>query len=170
MVPDKTICRVGFYLAKAGSPTGSAYARIRRVVDDTIIETSPIVLDVATIGTSWDWYLFAFNSHVNEEVRFLFEFAGGDASNYISVGYQSTDVLDGNTTYFWRAYIENLVVDATIQIYEVPSLPPTHALNVGSTPVSVPVTIDDSVVGNAPVFLTVSEGQHSVSVPAEVQT
>lgn len=48
-------------------------------------------------------------------------------------------------------------------------VPPARRLRVESTPVSVPVDLDGSPVGNAPVEADVEEGSHEVEVPGEVE-
>lgn len=119
-IPNKTICRVDFYLKKYGSPTGTLYARIRKVSDDSIIETSPTTLDVATLTTTFAWYSFAFNSLVNEEVRICVEFTEGSSGNRVLVGLWSADVISGVRSYYYLAtWYDSIYYDLTIKIYEL---------------------------------------------------
>lgn len=117
VVPNKTICQADFYLKKFGNPTGTLYCRIRKVSDDSIVETSSTTLDVSTLTDSLAWYSFAFNSLVNEEVRIHVEFTGGDSSNYVDVGYQHSDVIIGCWTWYYNIWFDTSY-DCTIKIYE----------------------------------------------------
>ena len=118
-VPNKTICRLGFYLQKFGSPTGTLYARIRRTSDDSIVETSGDTVDVSTIPASWTWYYFTFSSLINEEVYCLVEYNQGDADNGVRVGDYVSDVISGLwVRYYNGGWLEYADRDATIKIYE----------------------------------------------------
>lgn len=70
--------KVAFYLRKYNLPTGTAYARVRKVSDDSIIETSGDTLDVSTLTTSYEWKEFTFSCSPNEAV-------------YISIEYESSE-------------------------------------------------------------------------------
>ena len=107
---NKRIRRVQFRLKKSGSPTGTAYARIRKVSDDSIVSTSS-GLDVSTIssGATGDDYTFNFTDAdiLNEAVHILVEFTGGDASNYIKMLRTTSpggNVIDGNVVYYISSY------------------------------------------------------------------
>jgi len=115
-VPAKTISKVCLYLRKYGSPTGTAYCRIRRVSDDSII--SEVSFDVATLTTSYTWREFALPTPVfiNEEVRFLAEFYGGNSSNRLEISY-SYNYIDGFFARYKTAW-ETTGYDTTIKIYE----------------------------------------------------
>ena len=114
-----TVCRVGFYLKKTGSPTGTLYARIRKVSDDSIVETSTDTLNVATLTTEFQWCYFNFNAIVDEEVRLLCEYSNG-ISNHVLVRVQTTNVISGNATvYNGSIYTEYANYDITIKIYTV---------------------------------------------------
>lgn len=95
------------------------------------------------------------------------------------------DVPPGATTKGGRGYtMEAPPVSATLIVYHG-SLPDlvederkeftiepytlTHTLTVESTPISVPVTLNGSSIGNTPVSATVEEGMHNVEVPSEVE-
>lgn len=63
----------------------------------------------------------------------------------------------------------DIAADTTLTAnYEV--APVTHRVNVESTPVTgVPVTVDDTSVGNTPVSVSVIEGNHTFIVPESVE-
>jgi hypothetical protein len=48
--------------------------------------------------------------------------------------------------------------------------PATFNLRIESTPVSVPVKVNDQPIGYTPQTVTVDEGKHIISVPQEVET
>lgn len=117
-VPNKTVCRVGYYIRKGGSPTGTAYARIRRVSDDGIIETSSDTVDVSTLTAAFVWHYFTFDSLVDEEVRISLEYNGGDAGNYIETYITNIDKCIGCVSRFdssWGDLPSNY--DLNIKIY-----------------------------------------------------
>jgi len=125
-ISSKTICRVGFYLKKAGSPSGTITATIRKTSDDGIIETSGDTLDISTLTTTFAWKYFTFNSLVNEEVRLQVEYSGGDNSHYGIVGdYVASDVITGNLGGYKAAgYTDWVDFDCTIKIYETITIKP----------------------------------------------
>lgn len=113
------LTQVKFYLRKEGSPTGTAYARVRRVSNDSIIETSATTLNVATLSTSYAWKTFTFTCYPNETVYVCIEYTVGDNNNYVRVAYKETNVIEGEgwiwvlPPYYWSAYG---TTDLTIQI------------------------------------------------------
>jgi len=79
---EGTLLGFSLLFGKDGSPTGTAYARVRRVADDSVLAEQSI--DVATapkVGMTH----FTFNLPLNEEVRICFEFEGGDGTNHLHV-------------------------------------------------------------------------------------
>lgn len=114
---DKTLTKVKFLMKKEGAPTGTVYARVRKVSDDSIIETSTTELDAADITTELAWYEFALTCSVNEAVRVSVEYSGGDESNGLLVCYQSTDVCDGSYSYYKTDWIEQATWDLTFKLY-----------------------------------------------------
>lgn len=174
VVPNKTVCLVVFTLAKAGAPTGYAYARIRRVSDDSIIQTVG-TLDVSTLSdVAYAEVAFSFKAEVDEEVYILLEYEGGDDENYVRMGYQNTDVIPGNYTYFYHAYVDVLTADCTIKIYEtpyVPPPPPTYILSVNSTPITGIQVTTKKEETELPTYMTpatieLEEGTYLVTVPS----
>ena len=117
-IPSKTICKVRFAMSKSGSPTGTAYAKIRKVSNDSIIETSATTLNVSTLPTypTFSWEEFPFNSVINEDVRLLIEYSGGDSTDYILVAF-TNPTIDGMATYYVASYTDNSSYDCKIGIY-----------------------------------------------------
>lgn len=117
-VANKTICKAGFWINQiVGSPVGTIYARIRKVSDDSIIETSPDTYDAATLAGVPRWFYFTFNSLVNEEVRILIEYNG---TYGIRTSYKNADVCAGIfTVYKTGPYTDYAALDCSIKIYEV---------------------------------------------------
>jgi len=93
-VPNRTIIRLAFILAKFGSPVGDITFTIRKVSDDPHIINSKIWGDAGDLTIFDYWYEVEFDTPatINEEVRMQAEFSGGDNMNYIMVRYQNTDV------------------------------------------------------------------------------
>ncbi|MBA7676594.1 hypothetical protein ES703_84838 [subsurface metagenome] len=114
----ETLQQVSFWVDKVGYPTGTAYARIRKVSDDSIIETSSTTLDVSTLTTSPTWKDFLFTCAPNEEVRISLEFSGGGGSDYIRIyGLYYEDVISGYfTRYTVGPWTDMTDVDTTIKI------------------------------------------------------
>jgi len=128
LVVNKTINRVDFLLCRYGSPVGTLYARIRRTFDDSVMQTSATTLDVSTVTAcdSYTWYAFLFNQFVNEEVRFLVEYSGGNNTNYIRVGYVNIDVIAGNFCTYTQStglYGEYMDWDCSIKVWETEEQP-----------------------------------------------
>jgi hypothetical protein len=96
--PHASITSIQLKIYKSGSPTGTAYLRIRKVSDDSILGTLGSV-DVATLGTSPGGYV-TFNTTpvVNDavqDIRILLEYTGATGSNYVGVWGQISDVYAG---------------------------------------------------------------------------
>lgn len=95
--PESTITSVAFYLAKgAGSPSGTAYARVREATGDAILGTLG-TLDVSTLTQSPAWVVFTDPVVVpsTQHIRVTFEYEGGDSDNWLKIGYYGVDVCDG---------------------------------------------------------------------------
>jgi len=95
VLTGQTLEYVRFYLKKSGSPTGTVYARVRRVSDDGVIETSATTLDISTLTTEYAWKEFPLTCSPDEDVRICIEFSEGNDTNKLVVGYYTTDVCDG---------------------------------------------------------------------------
>lgn len=101
-----------FYLKKFGSPTGTCVARLyahsgtfgtSSVATGVPLATS-YTLDVSTLTTTAALYEFGFPYRYNTTATnfvIAIEYSGGDASNYLQVGYDSSSPTHGGnaTTY-----------------------------------------------------------------------
>lgn len=108
--PVTTIYGATFRLHKSGSPTGSAYVRVRKVSDDSIIGTLGSI-DVSTLTGTSTWTLFAspIDNTTSQDIRICVEYTGGDSENNITVGYGTTS----DTTL--RAYYSGSWTDSSSQ-------------------------------------------------------
>jgi len=119
-----------FYLAKSGLPTGTAsvYTSIAqgtcgtdgRPGGSSFIETASI--DVSTLGTSFALQEFTFNDIFNfvsgtyYSVFILYN--GGDASNYVKIGYDDTTPTHaGNLFYYTTGWGVSAVQDLSFYVY-----------------------------------------------------
>jgi len=86
VMPAGLIEQVSFYLQKYGNPTGTAYARARRVSDDGLVGTFGSI-DVSTLTTSWVYYDFTDGVTIpsNQDVRILIEYDGGGSNDRIEL-------------------------------------------------------------------------------------
>lgn len=106
-----------------GAPTGTGYARVRKVSDDSIIGTLGTI-DVSTIdGATPTWYDFttALLMPTTEDIYPTFEYAGGDANNLVLAYYKSSNVFAGG--YFCAydgTWHDNSSVDTTFKLYWTP--------------------------------------------------
>ncbi|MCJ7669573.1 MAG: polymer-forming cytoskeletal protein [Dehalococcoidia bacterium] len=115
IIPNVAIAKLSFKLAKYGSPTGNITFTIRKVSDDSIIN-SKVLEDASALTTTPTWYEVVFETPVltNEAARILAEFSGGSANNYVLVRHQSSDVkADENETYYIASYTAVTGYDCT---------------------------------------------------------
>lgn len=91
--------KVSFLLSKVSSPTGTVYARIRRVSDDSIIETSSTTYVANDLPTEKAWKDFAFTCAPNEEVHVAVEYYDGTDTDYIILWYDNADTIPGAFEY-----------------------------------------------------------------------
>ena len=116
--PAVTVSELSFKLWKLGSPTGTADITIRAVSGDTVIGTIG-TMDVTTLTTDGAWYDFNDLPVVipsQQDVRFCFEWEGGDVNNKIYVGYQNADVISGQRTYYDPAVWTDGTGDGSIAV------------------------------------------------------
>jgi len=117
--PVINISRVSFYLYKSGLPTGTAYIRIRKVSDDSILATIA-TKDVETLTTTPTWYDFDCNvdNPTQQDLRFTVEYDGGDADNTVGVRYQNADLLANAVSSFYiSSWTDYGSYDLRIKIY-----------------------------------------------------
>jgi len=110
---------LSFYLAKIGSPTGDVTFTIRRVSDDLVLVSkvmgdASILPDDVAPGPTWKEVTFDSPIIVNEEVRILAEFSGGDINNTVELYCQNTDVKADEylTWYIAAAWVNVTAQDA----------------------------------------------------------
>ena len=118
---DVRIATCKFYLKKSGSPTGNVVARLYEVTGTAGITAVPIGialstsgnLDVSTLTTSYQLITFTFtNEYLISGTNYavVLEYSGGDASNYLIVGYDDTGTGTGNAVRYdgtWAYYSTN---------------------------------------------------------------
>lgn len=115
---NEAVWHVGMLLRKYGTPTGTAYVRVRKVSDDSIVGQDSI--DVSTLTTTLTWYDFKpqMTSKLSEDVRICIEFAGGDGSNYVVCAENDgTGTMIGDETYYGgSSWIDYSTEDAYLKI------------------------------------------------------
>lgn len=90
------INNTGFFLLRAGAPTGTGSATVRYVANNTLLGTLGTI-DVSTITAvvTGAWYNFTSSSVIIPsavDVRILFEYTGGSTANYIMLAQSDTDL------------------------------------------------------------------------------
>lgn len=103
-IHNREVTKLGFWLTKEGNPTGNVTFVIRKVSDSSIIN-SKIWGDAADLPTEVTYEEVEFDTPVtiNEEVRILCEFSGGDVPNYVIQRYQHSDVKANEVRTYWFA-------------------------------------------------------------------
>lgn len=134
--------KVSYYLQKVGNPTGTAYVRVRQVSDDSIVGTIGTV-DVSTLGTNWYDFTGSIYNPIAQDLRFTFEYSGGDSSNYIVARYYSDVLSNAVNSRYDGSWSDYGTADTTIKIYYGPS---------------------------ASVTATVPSGEHTIKVAADGST
>lgn len=110
-ISGRTVTKLGFWISKYGKPTGDVTFTIRKVSDSSIM-ASKVWGDAADLTASLVYEEVEFDTPptIDEEVYILVEFSGGDASNYVAVAYQNSDVKADE---FFTAYKTTGWVDMT---------------------------------------------------------
>jgi hypothetical protein len=112
-ISNRTVTGLRFRLAKGGSPTGNVTFTIRKVSDDSVIN-SKVWGDASSLVNTYGPRTVTFDTPVliNEEVRILCEFSGGDGANNVAYCYSSTDVKGSETiTTYDGTYTNNSAQD-----------------------------------------------------------
>lgn len=128
-ISNRWVTALSFLIRRAGSPTGDVTFTIRRVSDDSII-ASKVWGDASSLYTYYDWKTATFDNAVlvNEEVRILVEWGGGDGDNYLQIRIRNTDVKagEGRTRYDsgWYDYSYDMT-------YKYDYLEPMRVLSLG---------------------------------------
>ncbi|MBA7465055.1 hypothetical protein ES707_00216 [subsurface metagenome] len=100
-VPNLKITKLGFWLQKSSLPTGTLTLRIRKI-DDAIILTKDWG-DAEDVPTEITYLEVEFDTPavIDEEVRVLAEFSGGDPTNHIKMyGTEPSVKPDEHFTYY----------------------------------------------------------------------
>ena len=113
-IANRKVVKLGFWLRKTGSPTGNVTFEIRRVSNDTLI-VSQIWGDASSLTTAITYQELEFTSPpvINEEVRILACYSGGNASNYVLVSSKDTDVKPNEyrTVYLGTTWYNHTAAD-----------------------------------------------------------
>jgi len=121
-------------LRKWGNPTGTAYVRVRKVSDDSILGTIGTI-DVSTLTTSSVWYDFtgSVSNPTQQDLRFTVEYSGGSSSNHISVSIQEPGTLGGAVlTEYITSWSDHSGKDAAFKVYFEPGTRTVTATGVSS--------------------------------------
>lgn len=110
-ISNRTVTKLAFFLCKVTSPTGDVTFTIRKVSDDSIIQ-SEVWGDASNLPTDVNWEEAEFTSptNINEEVRILCEYAGGDSLNYVRV---YDHIQDEKANEYETLYISSYTDQAT---------------------------------------------------------
>ena len=107
--PASTISSIDFKLAKAATPTGTLYVRVRKSSDDSILGTLGTI-NVATLATTPTYYTFnttPVTIPATQDIRIMVEFSGGNLLNYpFSVCYYGDPYAGGGRTYYITSYTD----------------------------------------------------------------
>lgn len=101
-ISNRQVTKLGLWLKKVNSPTGDVTLTIRKVSDDGVLLTK-VWGDAADLPTERTYKEVEFDTPqtINEEVRILAEFSGGDANNQVCVAIKLSDVkADECFTYY----------------------------------------------------------------------
>jgi hypothetical protein len=139
-----TLQQVSWYVAKNNGPTGTMYARIRKVSDDSIIETSSKTVDVGTMQSSAHWEDFPFTCAPNEEVYISLEYSdGGDGNNFVRVYCLSGDVISGEFYTYISSWVDAGTLDMTIKI-QFAGYPATNTVDDNTSTFWIPDPADEA--------------------------
>lgn len=92
-ITNRRVIKLGFWLCKVNNPTGDVTLTIRKVSDGSLI-CSEVWGDAKDLTTDPVYEEVTFDTPVliNQEVRILAEFSGGDANNQVKVRLQLAEV------------------------------------------------------------------------------
>jgi len=102
-ISNRTVSKLGFWLKKYGSIAGDVTFEIHKVSDDSVI-VSKVWGDASALTTSYVYREVTFDTPVliNEEVRILVGFSGGNFLNYVVAGEQTPSVKENElTSSYW---------------------------------------------------------------------
>lgn len=101
-ISNRIVSKLGFWLCKAGSPSGNITFSIRKVSDDDVI-VSGVWGNASSLNTTPTYREVTFGSPtlINEEVRILVEFGGGNSSNPVKAYINDGDVKADENMQQW---------------------------------------------------------------------
>ena len=123
-IPNRRVAKLGFWLHKVGGPTGDVTFQIRRIDPDEVI-ISKLLGDAEALATEATYYEKTFDTPtvIDEEVRIVTDFSGGDVDNKVAPSYQNTDVKPAEyvTRFALGTWNEHTTVDCAYRYkyYEV---------------------------------------------------
>jgi len=93
-IKERTVSSIQFYLKKVGSPTGNITFYMRPT--DYSWTESKVLSDASALSTSPAWCEATLDTpkYVDDEVHIYCEYQGGDASNYVAIGYSAAGVKE----------------------------------------------------------------------------
>ena len=117
-IPNRVVSKLSFPIYRYGSPTGNVTFTIRSNKDDSVL-VSKVLGDASTLETSvtWEEATFATPANIDEEVSMLFEFSGGDSSNYVCYRIQNTDVKESEFYILYLSSYTNYTIQDSAYIY-----------------------------------------------------
>jgi hypothetical protein len=115
--PISYIYSVEAYIAKSGSPTGTANLTIRKASDDSVIGIIGSV-NVSTLGAA-AWIKFDTTPVLNpvaQDIYVCVEYNGGDAGNKIIVSDNTPSSISGVFAYYDGSWHDGATYDTSIKI------------------------------------------------------
>lgn len=104
---NKAIKDVKVILKKLNSPTGNISCVIRKSSDNSVVGTLSGVVAAGSVTTSYVQYTFTHSGNPvitpNENFYISIEFSGGNATNYILIQTNSSDVYANGTMWRWTS-------------------------------------------------------------------
>ena len=119
VIANRQVTKLSLKLRKVGSPTGDITLTVRRVSNDSII-LSKVWGNITGLGTGYSWPEVTFDTPavVNEEVRILAEFSGGDADNRMELQTNIGDIKpDEYLTHYRDSIWQALATQESTYIY-----------------------------------------------------
>lgn len=138
-ISNRTVSKLGFWIWKSGGPTGDVTFVIRKVSDDSII-LSKKWGDASSLTGSYTYEEVEFDSPtlINEEVRILVEFYGGNSDDKIASIYSNTDVKASEyESQYISSWTDHATYDAryiyTYTIIAAPTVTTQAVSSIGTT-------------------------------------
>ncbi|HUW46100.1 MAG TPA: DUF2341 domain-containing protein [Dehalococcoidia bacterium] len=119
-ISNRTVTKLAFYLSKVGTPTGNITFTIRDL-SNNVLNSKVWGLAETLIGDATQYEAtFETPGNINEEVRILAEFDGGNFTNYVQLWYQNSDVIGGYITVYLATWYDYPAYDSAYKYtYEI---------------------------------------------------